>query len=375
MVTKGKARANAFQLGAYLIDNAKKENERIKIIEVRSGSTNDLKAALLDMELANENTMRGEKPLYHMQINPAKGDDYKMTMKDWLFTVDEHEKSLGFTGQDRVIVWHEKRGKDGELRRHAHVVWSRVKDGKLLSISHNYVKHDQARERSEKALKQQQTRQPKDIKNDLTNIWHNSRDGQDFINKAFAKGYKIGRGETRAYCVLTPDGQKLDLVRQLQKIKTNQVKERFKDIEATLPHEKNLIGQSRENDRQNKKRIRTEKTNSRTAALTQAKETLQDIAQPSPIEKTAKEAKQVISDITEKNKAAPQPTPQPQPKTWAEKLQEFKTNAKPDKNETAREAGKNFNEITANETPTQRRIREALENLKRDDFGLEHEIS
>lgn len=263
MIIKGKARGDAGQLGRYLMDNAKKQNSRIHIFDVRSGTARDVKTALRDIELSYEG--KGKKPLYSVEICPAIGEDKGMTREDWLLVADNIEKEMEFGGQDRVLVCHEKIGQDGQTRLHVHAVWSRVKDGKLLPINHNYLKHDRAREASEIALRHKRTLQPKDIKHTLSGLWYNSTDGQDFINKAYKQGFLIAKGERRAYTVRTPDGQKLDFVRQLQGVKTAAVKDRFKDIEASWPDERHLEGQKREREKENKRRDRTMSKNQKRA--------------------------------------------------------------------------------------------------------------
>ena len=54
--------------------------------------------------------------------------------------IDALEKKLGLDGHARVVVMHEKLG-----RQHIHVVWSRIDLEKMRSVSdsHNYRKHEE----------------------------------------------------------------------------------------------------------------------------------------------------------------------------------------------------------------------------------------
>src|ERR1051325_4646056 len=114
MIIKGNSRGGASQLARHLL--RADTNERIKIMELQS-PLESLDDTLRDWQLLSTGTM-GKKGLYHANINPA---DYVMTTEQWLRSVEILEKELGFTGQPRVIVMHEKEG-----REHIHVVWQRT---------------------------------------------------------------------------------------------------------------------------------------------------------------------------------------------------------------------------------------------------------
>lgn len=387
MIVKGRARKDGFQLAAYVLDNAKKENEKVQVLDVKAGQTRDARAAIIDMDLATELTRRGEKGIYHVQINPAIGDDRKMSLDDWILAAENIENEIGFSGQNRVLVMHEKRGKDGILRQHVHAIWQREKDGKLLSLSHNYKAHDRAREKTEKQLQQQRTRQPNEIKKELSYLWHNSKDGQDFINKTFAKGYLIGKGyttekgRTRPYCVITPDGEKLDLIRQLEKVNTAEVQARLSTIEKSLPDEKHFAGRRRATERQDRKKQREKASAQENKNQTVEHTTLH-------IQETAQTAGQNFADIVQ------EPFKDTSIETMQTATQNF-ADISHDENATKKEAAQQFFEhkkqftvrkdntellkhqpeksLSKQKTAFEKRLDKAAENLKRDDFGLEHE--
>ena len=64
-----------------------------------------------------------------------------LTPEQRLRAVDVLEEKLGFQGQSRVVVMHDKHG-----RAHLHVVWCRMDydTGTLRSDSQNYLKHEKA---------------------------------------------------------------------------------------------------------------------------------------------------------------------------------------------------------------------------------------
>ena len=217
------------------------------MLEVKGSASENARFAILEMSLKAELTKKGRDGLYHAHIAPAYGED-GLEADQWQHAADVLEKSLGYEGQNRVLVLHEKAGK-----RHLHVVWQREKDGKLIGDSHNYRKHDNARAQLEQELGHKRTLQPGDVKHDLSQAYAASKTGREFLDQVQAKGYQVGRGDRRAFTVQTPDGQKLDLVRQLKGIKTKDVKERLSDVEASLPEEKELAGQERLREPQQKK--------------------------------------------------------------------------------------------------------------------------
>ncbi|MFN1208979.1 relaxase/mobilization nuclease domain-containing protein, partial [Enterococcus lactis] len=56
------------------------------------------------------------------------------------YAIDKLEAALGLTGQPRIVVVHEKEG-----REHCHIVWSRIDLDRMAAISdsHNYPKHEE----------------------------------------------------------------------------------------------------------------------------------------------------------------------------------------------------------------------------------------
>jgi len=135
VIIKGKSRAGAASLAAHL-GNAEK-NERVSLLETRGTVAQDLRGALTEMEAYAAGT-RCEKPLYHAAISPAP--PHRLTREQIIESVDALEDKLGLTGHARVVMLHEKGG-----REHIHPVWSRINIASMKSVSdsHNYRKHEE----------------------------------------------------------------------------------------------------------------------------------------------------------------------------------------------------------------------------------------
>lgn len=252
MVITGKTRQNGKQLGNYLVTQG--ENERIEVLEVSGATTTHVPDAVQEFSLAAELT-RGRKGLYHATIDPAYGED-GLTPEQWRRCADVLGEQLGLQEQPRVIVLHHKKE-----RTHAHVVWQRARDGRLIDDAHSYARHDQARAQLEVELKHQRTHQPQQVKNFLTSEWQAATSAQEFYSRITASGFRLAQGERRPYIVQTPEGLKLDLVRQLAGVRTAEVQQRLADLAQSLPQERELAGRDRQSDlEQLRERRRIERT-------------------------------------------------------------------------------------------------------------------
>ena len=242
MVIRGKTRGNGKQLGSYLMKQA--ENDAVHVLDIRgTGQLDDIHYSLLEMSLTSELT-KSDKGLYHAQMNPAYGDDKKMTREDWLKAADILESELGLTGQKRVIVLHDKKD-----RLHAHVVWERYDHDKGIMVSDSYSRYaqDRARKTIEKELNHTPTphrnaKRP-EMKVELTELWNATETGGDFIKAISKKGYTVAVGKDRPYMIVDDTGRSFDLVRQLNKVKTKEVGQYLK--EQKLPTEKEAIAKVR----------------------------------------------------------------------------------------------------------------------------------
>src|ERR1700748_616930 len=134
MIIKGKSRAGPQQLAKHLGNAAK--NERVELLEPRGTVAQALRGALVEMDAYAAGT-RCEKPLYHAAISPEQ--PHRLTPEQRQEAVDALETKLGLGGHSRVVVLHEKLG-----REHIHVVFSRIDLDRMRTVSdsHNYRKHE-----------------------------------------------------------------------------------------------------------------------------------------------------------------------------------------------------------------------------------------
>jgi hypothetical protein len=240
MIIKGKSRAGPQQLATHL-GNAEK-NERVSLIETRGTVAQDLRGALVEMDAYAVGT-RCERSLYHAAISPEP--PHRLTDEQRSEAVDALETKLGLDGHARVVVMHEKLG-----RQHIHVVWSRIDLEKMRSVSdsHNYRKHEEVardlerrfghdrvqgahheREGVERpdrtpsrAELQQQERTGitgKRVKEEVTAAFRAS-DGPDAFRAALdERGYMLARGDRRDYVILDRKGGVHSLARRIDGMK------------------------------------------------------------------------------------------------------------------------------------------------------------
>lgn len=227
MVIRGRTRGNGVQLADYLMSQA--GNESVELFDIRGTSQPDnIRKSLLEMSLTSELT-KSHKGLYHAQINPSptNGEDKRMSAEDWLKAADLLEQELKLENQKRVIVLHTKKS-----RIHAHVIWERYDHDKGRMISDSFSRYAQNRARQkmetlfeQKALPEKNLRRP-EMKKTLTELWQQTWTGKEFIQKAAEAGYTIARGEQRRpFMVVDAYGRSYDLVRQLENVRTKEVKE------------------------------------------------------------------------------------------------------------------------------------------------------
>lgn len=228
MVIRGKLRGNGSQLAGYLLKKADNDNVRLLVIEGTVYET-DLHKSLIEMSLTSELT-KSDKGLYHVQICPAYGEDKSMTDDDWKKAADILENETGYAGQKRAIVLHDKKGKI-----HAHVVWERYSHDKEIMLPDSFSRLAQNRARliMEQEFKHHKTQERNskrpEMKSFLSNAWRETDDANSFVGSIKKEGYTIAAGRERPYIVVDENGRSFDLVRHLDKIKTKEVRERFKN--------------------------------------------------------------------------------------------------------------------------------------------------
>jgi hypothetical protein len=253
VVIKGTSCAGAKRLGVHLTRTD--TNERAEIKELRGVAAEDLRGALLEMEAVAAGT-RSTKPFYHGSINTRAEE--RLTDEQRMHAIDRLEAALGLTGQARVVVVHEKEG-----REHCHIVWSRIDLERMAAISdsHNYRKHEEVarslerefgHERVQGAHVEREGRArpqrtpshaemlqadrtlltPQEVKTQVTELWRNSENGRDFAVALWNAGYVLARGDRRDYVIIDSRGGTHSLARRIEGARVKDVRERMADLES-----------------------------------------------------------------------------------------------------------------------------------------------
>jgi len=258
MIIKGGSRSGPEQLAKHL--QRRDTNEMVAILELQSPAPN-LQEAFRDWQTLSEGT-RGTKGLYHANIDPA--EQYSMTPEQWQRAVEVLEKELGFEGQDRAVILHQKYG-----REHLHVVWARtdIDTMTLRSDSQNYQAHERASKALElefghelvpgKHAKRDREKQPEfpnaevnhaewqqgertgisaaERKDQITALKQASDGATAFRAALEGQGYILATGR-RDFVLVDDMGNVYSLARQIRGIRAAELREFMKGIDPqTLP--------------------------------------------------------------------------------------------------------------------------------------------
>lgn len=259
MILKGNQRGGGQQLAAHLMNSF--DNERVDIADMRGCIADDLSGAFAEWTAQGSATKIQKKYFYSLSANPDQSQGH-LTREQYFDLIERTERSLKLVGQPRAVVFHEKRDIDGVLREHCHVVWSRVDTRRekvkavaieydrerLRSVAREFardhglelpdgMKKDGRRNRFDNRAKQENLaeRQQKERTGipkaermaDITRCWKETGNGAAFINALAARGYYIARGDRRAYVVVDLHGEVHSLARQIEGVRTKQLKERL----------------------------------------------------------------------------------------------------------------------------------------------------
>lgn len=149
MLFVGNQRGGARDLALHLM---KDDNERVEVHEIRGFASSDLLSAFRESYAISRAT-KCKQHLFSLSVNAPPIEN--ASDETFLDAIERAEKHLGLDGQPRAIVFHEKEGRDGQVRRHAHAVWSRIDadewkakqlsftKSKLMKLSRElYLEHD-----------------------------------------------------------------------------------------------------------------------------------------------------------------------------------------------------------------------------------------
>lgn len=257
MIIKGQSRAGPAALAAHL-GNAEK-NESVSLLETKGTVAQDLRGALIEMDAYAAGT-RCEKSLYHAAISPEP--PHRLSQEQRAEAIDALEDKLGLTGHARVVVMHEKLG-----REHIHVVWSRIDLDHMKSVSdsHNYRKHEEVArdlerrfghervqgahveregiERPERTPSRAELRQEertgikgKDVRAEVTAAFRASDNAEAFKAALEDAGYLLAKGDRRDFVVVDRAGGIHSLPRRIEGMKAAELRAFMAPIDReTLP--------------------------------------------------------------------------------------------------------------------------------------------
>lgn len=252
MILVGNQRGNARELAHHLM---KDENERVVIHELRGFIADTLDGAFQESQAISRAT-RCQQHLFSMSFNPPK--DAIVSEADFESAIACAEQRLGLIGQPRAVVFHEKMGRDGEIRRHAHAVWCRIDPDNMraIQLSHTrqkmqslarelYVEHDWdmprgfvsrdfTNPRNYTLAEWQQAKRarqdPERLKAMFQDCWATT-DSQAALTHALEeRGFVLARGDRRGVVVVDHEGEVYALARWVG-VKTKKIRDRVSDSE------------------------------------------------------------------------------------------------------------------------------------------------
>ena len=243
MILVGNQRGNSRELAIHLL---KEENEHVEVFQVKGFASETLPEALNEAYALSKGT-RCRQFLFSLSLNPPASK--KVKTAEFMDAIERIEKELGLENQPRAIVFHSK-----EARRHAHVIWSRIKieemkavqlsftKRKLQTISRDiYLEHgwkmphglansENSDPRNFTLAEWQQAKRigkdPRAIKTAFQDAWAISDSKTAFIHALKERGYRLARGDRRGFVAIDYHGEVYS-VSKWTGIKTKQVRTRL----------------------------------------------------------------------------------------------------------------------------------------------------
>jgi hypothetical protein len=249
MIIKASQRGGARKLALHLLND--NDNEHIEVHEVRGFMSQTVTGAMNEAEAVSRGT-KCKQPVFSVSLSPPIGASIPYSAYE--DAAARIEDKMGLSGQPRVIVFHEKEG-----RQHAHVVWSRIDSQKMKAINLPFYKNKMqeiARElflehgwNMPDGLRSRENRNPlnftleewqhakrldcdpKSIKADLLEAWTTASTKEAFGQALEHKGFYLAQGDRRGYVAVDWRGEVFSLSRWLKQ-KSKDLKERLGEPEA-----------------------------------------------------------------------------------------------------------------------------------------------
>jgi hypothetical protein len=253
MIPKGNQRAGGQQLATHLLNSY--DNDSVEIVDMRGAIAQDLHGAFAEW-YAESKATKCIQYLYSLSINPdhRQGPFNREHYDDF---IRRTEDKLGLSGQPRAVVFHVKHG-----REHCHVVWSRIDTEKMKAVplshdrqklravaqeyarDHNltlppgmqndrgkdrYADRDKQEDLGDKQREERTGVSKAQRRREIAEAWHGSDSGQAFIRALEERCYYVARGDDCAYAVVDLYGEVSNLARQVDGVKTKELKARLGD--------------------------------------------------------------------------------------------------------------------------------------------------
>jgi hypothetical protein len=254
MIINGGSRCNARFFAKHLTST--EENESVTLREIRYLAAVNVADALHEMEVVAMAT-HCKNFFYHVNINPQEHEE--LTSPQWDTAVNLLEKNLRLEGNARFIVEHRKKG-----RTHRHVIWSRIQIPRMRAVvmTDDYAQHQATARQLEsefglghvpsvlgpqKVKGQRPERRPKSwetfrghksgiapdaMKRDITLLYRNSLNAEDFVKALAAHGYRLARGDSRDFCIVDSAGDAHSLARRIDGIDAQSLAKFLADLDA-----------------------------------------------------------------------------------------------------------------------------------------------
>jgi hypothetical protein len=254
MIAKGNPHNNGPFLACYLAADSK-GNERAELAELRGFASKNIFDAFALGQLQAEGT-QCRKPFFHVQVRTPEGEN--LSRAQWQKIADRIERRLGFAGQPRAIVFHEKDGHE-----HMHLVWSRIDKETMRAIDPGLykkklkevcralekemglqiVKNDRDPDEKTKPAKRPEFEQSRRLKTDLKAIresirdcWDRSDNGRSFAAALEDMGFLLARGDRRDFVIVDQIGGYHALSKSITGATAKETRARLADVDkASLP--------------------------------------------------------------------------------------------------------------------------------------------
>jgi hypothetical protein len=246
MILKGSQRGGGLQLARHLLKT--EDNEHVEVHELRGFLSSDLEGAFREAHAVSKGT-RARQFLFSLSLNPPATE--RVSVEEFEAAIEQVERKLGFEGQPRAVVFHEKDG-----RRHAHAVWSRIDTERMRAINLPHFKlklRDVSRElylehgwKMPRGLANSKERDPatfdrgeweqakrggqdaKALKLMFRECWLISDSKAAFANALKARGYTLARGDRRGHVVVDFRGEVYAIAKWID-LKAKDVRARLGD--------------------------------------------------------------------------------------------------------------------------------------------------